>query len=151
MILIKKFNIKEEKFTMEFLMNWFRKEYILDNALYAVGKLKINSNDLERNNKMKKRLMYLSELLKVFGFKGINDLNTTIERDDNLVQRMENSGFMKYNKYKEVMEAFGKRMYKEKETNNFSIDRYMKFTNSMLYEFGVKICKREKMNSIFYQ
>ena len=85
-----------------------------------VGKLKISSNDIERTNKMKKRLMYLSELLKVFGFKGINDFNTTIERDDNLVKRMENSGFMKYTKYKDVMEAFGKRM--RKEINNTTTD-----------------------------
>ena len=68
-------------------MNWFGKEHILDNALYAVGKLKINSNDIERTNRMKKRLMYLSELLKVFGFKGINDFDTTIEKDNNLVKK----------------------------------------------------------------
>ncbi len=34
--MIKKFNIKEEDFTMEFLMNWFGKEHVLDNALYAL-------------------------------------------------------------------------------------------------------------------
>lgn len=51
--MIKKFNIKEEDFTMEFLMNWFGKEHILDNVLYVIGKLKINSNDIEKTNKMK--------------------------------------------------------------------------------------------------
>ena len=35
--ILKKFKMKHEELNLEFLLNWYGKEYILDNVAYALG------------------------------------------------------------------------------------------------------------------
>ena len=62
--IIKKFKLKPEELTMDFLINWYGKEYILTNVAYALGKKKINDiNDPYLGN-MKDKISYLNKILK---------------------------------------------------------------------------------------
>lgn len=142
--IMRKFKIKEEEFTHEFLLNWYNKEYILDNALYAVGKLKIPKEDIERKKTMDMKIGYLKELLKVFGFRSLTDFNNVVERDNKMIKRMEKSGFMEKKKYDMVVTVFGKRNLKQ--NSKFSINIFIKFTDSILNEFGVKLtCNKKRI------
>lgn len=143
--LIKKFQIKESDFTANFLHDWKGKEYILDNVLYYIGKLKLSTDDDQYLNTMKQRKVYVDQLIAVYGFKGLFDFKTTVQKDEEMEKRMKDSNFLKWDNYVKIMMCFGKRMYREKEDNKFSINAFVVMSEALFSEFAVELkCQKHR-------
>lgn len=132
----KKFKLKENEFTIEFLLSWYSKEYILDNALYALHK-KDYTTDTDRIL-IDKRLKYLTTLLGIYGFDNIFDFNTKIIKDDALEQKMKDSKLLDKENYTELMKVYGKKIRAEHKIG-FCVDKFTIMTNSVLNEYGINI------------
>jgi len=141
--IIKKFKIDPEELNMEFLLNWYGKEYILDNVMYAMGKKKIKKNDPYLNT-MKQKIEYVKKILTVYGFDNLFDFETVAEKDGEMEQRMKDSKLLDWDTYTKMMNCFGKRMYRNKEKNTFSVSSFVILSNSIFYEFGVGIISTKK-------
>jgi hypothetical protein len=143
----KTFKIKDEEFNQEFLQTWYNKEYILFNALYAMNKKPAKKFEDVYFNKTEKRLEHLKKLLEVYGFKNIFDFDTIIIKDDKLVDKMKESKMIEYENYKIIISDFNKKIQKEggKEKDGFAVNKFIVFSNCILYDFGVKLnsCKKQ--------
>lgn len=136
--IIKKFKLKKEDFNLEFLINWYNKEHILDNAMYAMGKKEINNtNDVYLNN-IKQQIKYLNIILKIFGFNHLFDTETIIERDNQIEKKMENSKLLEWENYQKIMTFFGKKS-KKKENSGFNYSSFVKLSDIILNNFGMTL------------
>ena len=142
--ILKKFKLKPEELTMAFLLDWYGKEYILDNVAYALGKKKINDIQDPYLNNMKQKVDYLNKILKVYGFKNLFDFDSVVEKDENMEGRMKQSKLLESPNYEILMKCFGKRMYKEKGASMFSIKGFTILSDAILNEFGVGIKPTKK-------
>lgn len=143
--LIKKFHIKESELTSDFLHDWKGKEYVLDNILYYIGKLKVDHDDDQYLNTMKQRKTYIDELAKVYGFKSLFDFDTEVTKDTEMEDRMRKSQFLKWDIYVKIMVCFSKRMYRTKEDNKFSVSAFIMLSDALFGDFAVKlICHKHR-------
>jgi hypothetical protein len=132
--IIDKFKIKPEELTMDFLLNWYEKEYILDNALYVLGKKKINDVNDPLLNNTKKKIDYLKQILIIYGFGDIFDFETIITKDDKVEKRMKDSELLT-SKYADLMHCFDKKMRQKQD--KFSISQFTRLSESILNDFGI--------------
>ncbi len=137
--LIKKFRIKEIDFTADFAHDWKGKEYILDNILYYIGKLKVDSDDDQYLNTMKQRKIYVDQLVQVYGFKNLYDFDTTVTKDDEMEDRMRKSQFLQWDTYVKIMMTFNKRMHRTKEDNKFSVSAFIMLSDALFGDYGVEL------------
>lgn len=145
----KKFKLKPEEFTTEFLLSWHNKDYILDNALYVCDK-KNYSRDPDKGI-IKEKIVYLNKILGVYGFNNIFDFDKTIEKDDGLEKRMKDSELLKKDNYMKMMKLFGKKI-KNSIKDTFSVNKFTSMTNCILNEYGIKIgTKRKKIKKLKQQ
>ena len=147
----KNFKLENDEFNSEFLLTWFNKEHILFNALYALGKKPIKDPEDVYFNKTKQRLEHLRKILDIYGFRDILDFDKIVKKDDELIKRMKDSEIIIYKNYKAILSDFNKKMYKDEGENRFSLDRFTKFVNCILNEYGVRInttIKQIKKNKI---
>ena len=140
----KNFKLEDGEFNSEFLLTWFNKEHILFNALYALGKKPIKDSDDVYFNKTKQRLEYLKKILNIYGFRDIQDFDKVVKKDDELVKRMKDSKMIEYKNYKQILNDFDKRLYKDEKENRFSLDRFTIFVNCILNEYGVQLKRTKK-------
>lgn len=133
--LLKKFKLERHELNMCFLLDWYGKEYILDNVAYALGKKKLDDiNDPYLNN-VRLKLIYLHKILKVYGFKHLFDFETIAEKDDNMETRMKCSNLLDATEYEKIMLCFGKR--KRGNINEFSLSKYVMVSDVILNDFGI--------------
>jgi len=129
------FKLKPEELTKEFLIKWYGKEYIRDNF---VRLNKITSGKIDVVNKQDK---YILDMMKIFGFKDLKDVNREIIKDDKMKKRMVDYKMM--NNYGNIMKAFQKSEQtnkKEKYENIFTRIAKMIFNE---YGIGLKSKRRQ--------
>ena len=153
--IIKKFKIKPEDLNMEFLLNWYGKEYILDNVLYAIGKKKIKDGQDPYLDNVRKKINYLNTVLKVYGFSSMLDFDTTVQKDEQMENRMRKTKFHEHEEYEKLMMCFEKRMRRQKFRKTFSTNQFTKLAELILNDFAVGIKwtrnqKRGENNERFY-
>lgn len=133
-----KFKLDPDEFCQEFLENWYQKEYILDNALYSLGIKPILCDYANRSEKTKKQLNYLNQILAIYGFNNILDMNKEVMLDDAMRKRMENS-CLTSSGYNELKKTFNKQMKNGTDSKTFKINNFTLIANSILNEFGISI------------
>ena len=146
-ILYNKFDNKNEQLknklkielTAEIIKEWHGKEYILDNALYALGKKQHDNTDDPRISNMDIKIDYLNTILNFFGFKNLLDDETIVKSDDDLKNKMKNSEFLIKANYSILMKTFNKRERANEIEGKFQTDKFIKICNCVLNEFGFKI------------
>lgn len=113
---------------------WYDKDYILDNALCALGKKSFDDTSDPYFRNMGNKIKYLNKFLDVFGFDGLLD-KKTVELNEHLRGRMKNSGLLTKKNYSIMMKTFDKQ---ERITNfeNIKESTFIKITNCILNEFG---------------
>ena len=152
-ILSKLFKLKDEEITLDFLNEWIKKEYILDNVAYALGKKKMEDTNDPYLNTMRQKIDYLNIILKVYGFGGIFDFETVVEKDEKMETRMRESRLLEGVEYGKLMMCFVKRQ-QMKEREKFSLNKFIMISDMILNDFGVglfnKRSKKTQKNNIFY-
>ena len=108
--------------TPEIIKKWYKKEYILDNALCALGKKQYNDSDDPYFSNMGIKIEYLNKILNIFGFKGL---------------------LTKAN-YSRTMKTFGKQERAKDLEGTFEKDKFIKICNCIVNEFGFKIQSERK-------
>ena len=63
---------------------------------------------------MKDKISYLNKILKVYGFKGLFDFETVVEKDEAMEERIKKSKLLQFTEYKKLMQTFGKRIQGKK-------------------------------------
>jgi len=123
--------------TPEIISKWYNKEYILDHALYALGKKHYDETHISL------KIQYLNKILDVFGFKGLLDQDTVVESDNKpnsvLYNKMIDSELLNKSNYSVMMKLFNKSERAEKLNNKFEVKKFIKLCNCVLNEFGFKI------------
>ena len=137
-VMSKLFKLEDKEITLDFLNEWIDKEYILDNVAYALGKKKIKDDNIRQ------KIDYLNKILKVYGFTGVFDFETVVEKDDKMETRMKDSKILEGGEYDKLMACFGKRPYKEKGQSKFSVNGFVIVSDAILNEFGVGIKTTKK-------
>ncbi len=137
-----KFRLNPEDFTMEFLLNWYGKEYILDNLLYALGKKTIENSQDPILNKLPQKIKYLNDILKVYGFSGLLDTKE-IQKTDAIEERMKVINLTDWDNYKNLMYCFDRRLL-QREKNTFTVSKFTKLSDLILNEFGFKLKSTRK-------
>jgi hypothetical protein len=137
--MIKTFKITPEEFDKKFLDEWYNKEYVLSNALYAMNKKPLKNIEDVYFNKIEKRLEHLKQLLDIFGFKNIFDFDTVVKKDDELEKKMKNSKMIEYNNYKKIMNDFNKKIRIEDSEDKFALNKFIMLADSILYDFGIRL------------
>ncbi len=112
--------------TNDFLEKYYQKEHILDNALCYVDKLQIEQYDDKCLDTLCQRVIYIKQLVHVFGFKSLFDTETTMYRDSEMEKRMQVSKFLETEKYNSIVTCFGKRLAIA-EAKKFSVPGYIVF------------------------
>ena len=93
---------------------------------------------------MAHKLKYLEKILKVYGFNGIFDFETIVEKDDAMEKRMMTSGLLEWDNYEKLMKCYGKRIQGNKLKNKFSVNLFTKLCDAILNEYGIGIkCKKK--------
>lgn len=138
------YNIRlEEKLqiqlTPEIIKKWHKKEYILDNALCAIGKKQYNNSEDPYFSNMGIKIEYLNKILNIFGFRGVLDFETKVEFNKELEKRMIDSGLLIRTNYSIMMKTFNKQEKANDLEGIFKKDKYIKICNCVLNEFGFKI------------
>ena len=123
--------------TPEIIKKWYKKEYILDNALCALGKKQYNDDF------MGIKIEYLNNILNIFGFKGLLDFDTKVEFNKELEKKMIDSGLLTKVNYSRMMRTFGKQERANEMDGNFEKNKFMKLCNCIVNEFGMNINSKE--------
>ena len=145
----KKFKITNEQLE-EYLYVWYNKEHILHNALYAVGKKRIDDNEDPYFRKNEQKMKYLTMILDLFGFKHLFDFETKCISDEEHYKKLEESDMNDYETYKNIMTTFDKRMLKE--DNEFGRNKIIKMCKCVLNEYGVDLeinCIKKRQDTDF--
>ena len=132
--LVRDFKLTPERFDLPFLINWYGKDHIRKNALFAMGKLKVDITQDPILNKLPQKLQYLKLFLNTYGFTGLLD-EQTITKTPEMVAKMQATGLSNFDKYKELMTVFEKPIQRS-ENNVFSIAKFSKLADMVLQEFG---------------
>ena len=128
---------------IEFLLCWYNKEYILDNALCALGKKQYNDVYDHYFSNMGIKIEYLNKILNIFGFKGLLDFETRVEFNEELEKRMIASRLLTKANYSRMMKTFGKQEQATDLKGDFDLKKFIKLCNCITNEFGVNINSRE--------
>lgn len=118
--------------TPEIIKKWYRKEYIVDNTLCALGKM-----DYGDDSNMDKKIGYLKKFLNVFSFDSLLD-KKTVELDETLRTKMRSSGLLIRQNYLTIMKTFEKQE-RANDCENFRESTFIKIANCILNEFGFKL------------
>lgn len=129
---------------IEFLSCWYNKEYILDNALCALGKKQYNDSDDPYFSNMSIKIEHLNKILNIFGFKGLLDFETKVESNEELEKRMIASRLLTKANYSRMMKTFDKREQAKDIDGKFEVKKFMKLCNCIMNEFGFNISSLEK-------
>lgn len=129
---------------IEFLSCWYNKEYILDNALCALGRKQYNDLDDPYFSNMSIKIGYLNKILNIFRFKGLLDFETKVESNEELEKRMIDSKLLIKANYSKMMKTFGKQEQKKDLEGKFEKDKFTKLCNCIMNEFGFKIQSERK-------
>lgn len=125
--------------TPDIITKWYNKEYILDNALYALGKKHYDDSLDPYLSNIGMKIKYLNYILDIFGFKSLLDFDTVVESSDTLNNKMENSKLMDKVYYSKMMKVFNKQEQAKDMDGKFKKDKFTKKCNCILNEFGFKI------------
>lgn len=128
----KQFKLVDGEFCKDFLDNWYRKEHILDNALKSLG---------AGDDNLQEKLNYLDQILAVYGFDNILDMNKEVILDDGMRKRMDDSK-LTTTEYNKVKNTYGKKM--RNKTGRFCVGNFTQNANGILKEFGIKIDSHRK-------
>ena len=137
----------------EYLNDWYGNEYVLDNMLYALNlKQETDYKDPLFKN-IRNKVNYFYEIINLFGFTDVLDFETEITASDIFFKKLMSSKFTDFEKYKEVMEIFEKKIKfkNELKTEKYGIElkHLIRMFNIILNEFGIKIeSNRKKITSI---
>ena len=124
---------------IQFLLSWYNKEYILDNALYALGKKHFDDSLDPYFSNISLKIKYLNSILTVFGFHSLLDHDTVVQLDDALRNKMINSTLLDKSNYSILIKIFNKQEQSKSINGNFEIKNFIKLSNCVLNEFGFKI------------
>ena len=122
---------------LKLFLKWYDKEYVLDNALCALGKKSYDDTNDPYFKNIGNKIKYLNKFLNVFGFDSLLD-NKMVELDEILRTKMKNSGLLTNKNYSTMMKTFEKRE-RAKDCENFRESTFINITDSILNEFGFKI------------
>ena len=137
------FNSNQETI-IENYFDWFENEYILDNALYALGKKHYDDSLDPYFSNIGIKIEYLNIILGVFGFRSLLDFDTVVELTDTLRKKMENSKLLDKINYPNIMKIFNKSIQSKDIGGKFEVCKFIKFSNCILNEFGFEINNNEK-------
>ena len=102
---------------------------------------------------MRQKIDYLNIILKVYGFAGIFDFETVVEKDEKMETRMRESRLLEGVEYEKLMMCFVKRQ-RMKIKNRFCLNDYIMISDMILNDFGVGIfnrrSKKTQKNNILY-
>ena len=135
---------EQKKELIDFLSCWYNKEYILDNALCALGKKQYNDVDDPYFSNMGIKIEYLNKILNIFGFKGLLDFETKVKFNEELEKRMIASRLLTKANYSRMMKTFGKQERANDLEGKFEKDKFIKICNCVVNEFGFKIQSERK-------
>ena len=137
---------------MKKLEELYDKDKILENALYA---LKIEEGIPDnKKGKMAKKLPYMTKIMEIFGFKDIMDRESKIKCTEEILKRMESTGYLEHEKHDEILRLFNKQIKsKTKNPDNndknkgcteicdksFCQKNYTKIFNVILSNYGIKL------------
>ena len=134
--------------TPEIISKWYNKEYILDHALYALGKKHYDDSHYPYFSNIGTKIKYLNIILDVFGFKSLLDQDTVVESDNKpnsiLYNKMINSKLLDKSNYSNIIKIFGKQEQSKKIDDKFEVNKFIKLCNCVLNEFGFKIDSNRK-------
>ena len=134
--------------TPEIINKWYDKDYILDNALFALGKKHYDDSHDPYFSNIGLKLQYLNTILDIFGFKSLLDQDTVVDLDDALRAKMKNSKLLDKSNYSNIIKIFGKQEQSKKTNGKFEVKNFIKLCNCVLNEFGFKIDSDGKQNRI---
>jgi hypothetical protein len=121
------FKLKPEELTKEFLIDWYGKEYIRENF---VRLNKIINGKIDVVDKQDK---YILDMMKIFGFKDLKDINREITKDGNMKKRMIDYKMM--DNYGNIMKAFKK---SERSDKKESYEKFFTRIAKMIFdEYGI--------------
>lgn len=135
---------EQQKQFIDFLLAWHNKEYILDNALYALGKKHYDDSSDPYFSNIGIKIKYLNDILEVFGFKSLMDFDTVVELTDTLRKKMNNSKLLDKANYSNILKIFNKQIQSRDVEGKFEVKKFIKFSNCILNEFGFAISNKEK-------
>jgi len=134
--------------TPDIISKWYNKEYILDNALFALGKKHYDDSLDPYFSNIGLKIKYLNDILDVFGFKSLMDFNTVVELTDSLREKMKNSKLIDKANYSYILKVFNKQIQSKDLEGKFEVNKFIKFCNCILNEFGFKIDSNSKQNRV---
>ena len=118
----KKFKITEEEFTKEFLDAWLYRDNVLENALYAIGKIEPDPQNDTYNNFTKQQIYYLKIVLECFGFESIMDRKSSKKMDHQTYKKLEMTGFLERKKHNAILLLFNRKIKNIKPTHKKSTE-----------------------------
>jgi len=123
------FKLKPEELTKEFLIKWYGKEYIRENFV------RLNKIINGKINVVDKQDKYILDMMKIFGFKDLKDINREIIKDDKMKKRMIDYKIM--DNYGNIMKAF-KKSERLQKNENYEI-LFIKVAKMIFNEYGINI------------
>ena len=97
---------------------------------------------------MRQKIDYLNKILRVYGFAGIFDFETVVEKDEKMETRMRESRLLEGVEYDKLMMCFVKKK-QMKIINKFTLSKFIMISNMILNDFGVgiKSSRKQKQNN----
>jgi len=149
---LKKYKLTPDELTLKKLEELYDKDKILENALYALKIDECINNN--KKGKMDKKLPYMTKIMEIFGFKDIMDRESKIKCTEEILKKMESTGYLEHGKHDEILRLFNKQIKSKTKTpaNNdknkgcaeicdkpICQKNYTKIFNVILSNYGIKL------------
>ena len=132
------FKLKPEELTKEFLIKWYGKEYIRENFV------RLNKIINGKINVVDKQDKYILDMMKIFGFKDLKDVEREIIKDDKMKKRMIDYKIM--DNYGNIMKTFKKSEQANKKEKYENI--FIRMAKMIFNEYGIWLITEQKQKMI---